>query len=122
MKDSTYIRLVIAGSRDFEDYRLLERVMHEIRLKYDVVEIISGGARGADRLGERYALEHDINLTVVKAEWNLYGKRAGYIRNEKMAKITDAVLVFWNGESRGSKHMIELTKKYRKKLRVVEYK
>lgn len=122
MKDSTYIRLVIAGSREFEDYELVERVMHEIRRKYDVVEIISGGARGADRLGERYALEHDINLTRVVPEWDRYGKRAGYIRNEVMAKITDAVLVFWDGKSRGSKHMIEIAKKYRKKLKVIEYK
>ena len=71
------------------------------------VTIISGTARGADRLGERYAAEHNMKLERFPAEWDKYHKGAGPIRNHKMVLAADAVVVFWDNESSGSKNIID---------------
>ena len=103
------VKLIIAGTRHFQDYGKLCEVLNMIPTPSS---IISGKARGADSLGELYA--HDNNISVIEcpANWDKYGKRAGYLRNEEMAKIADACIVFWDGESRGSKHMIEISKEH----------
>ena len=119
------MKIIIAGSRDFSNYELLRD-----RLDYllknasdeDEITIISGGARGADQLGERYAKEKGYKIIRKLANWNKYGKSAGYKRNEEMAKIADVCVCFWDGESRGTKHMIDLSKKYKLKLNVIFYK
>ena len=85
------------------------------------VEIVSGGARGADSLGEQYARERGFKLSVFRAEWNKYGKSAGYRRNEQMALYADAVVVFWDGVSKGSKHMIDIAMRQGIKVRVVRF-
>lgn len=106
-----FTKLIIAGSRDFNDYPLLAATMDRL---YPVSPdaIISGTARGADKLGERYAKEHDIYLIQVPADWDRYGKRAGYLRNEEMADMATHVLLFWDGESKGTKHMRDISKKH----------
>lgn len=119
------MKIIIAGSRDFNNYELLRD-----RLNYllknasdeDEITIISGGARGADQLGERYAKEKGYKIIRKPANWDKYGKSAGYKRNEEMAKIADVCVCFWDGESRGTKHMIDLSKKYKLKLNVIFYK
>lgn len=113
-------RLVIAGSRDFNDYELLNKVLSPFVNQIDVV--VSGTARGADRLGERFAREHNIKLIRFKADWEFYGRSAGYVRNEKMAIYCTDVCVFWDGESRGTKHMMDLADKYGKPKMVIKYK
>ena len=104
------IKLIIAGSRDFTDYAFLCQIID--RFLNDCspasIEIVSGTARGADMLGERYAKEHNIALKRFPADWNKYGKSAGYRRNVDMAKYANACFVFWDGSSRGSKHMIDI--------------
>lgn len=122
MKSSKEIKLVIAGSREFEDYELLKFTVNELRKKYDIKEIVSGRARGADTLGEVYAEEHNIKCKYYPAEWNKYGKSAGYRRNVVMAEYADAVLVFWDGISRGTKHMIDIANNLHKPIKVVYYK
>lgn len=109
---STY-RLIIAGSRGITDYaELIEAYrsspFFEMLKEYEKVEIVSGTARGADRLGEQFAYDYELQLTRMPAEWNLYGKSAGYRRNEMMADYADGCLVLWDGESRGTRHMIDL--------------
>ena len=84
--------------------------------------IISGGAKGADSLGERFAEQHSLHLTVCKADWNKHGKSAGYIRNSEMADIGDVLLAFWDGKSKGTKHMIDLALKKGLIVEVVYYK
>lgn len=102
--------LFIGGSRNFVDYELLERstnhfIEHHPNLD---LEIVSGGARGADELGEMYADAHDIPKDIKYADWDNFGKRAGYIRNKEMVdKITHA-LIFWDGASIGTSNMIKL--------------
>lgn len=108
------MKTIIAGSRTVESYPDLLETMAAI--DWQPTEIISGAARGADRLGERWAREHNIPLRRMPAEWEKYGKRAGYLRNEKMLQHADALIALWDGKSRGTAHMIEIAK--RKGLRV----
>lgn len=103
-------RIIIAGSRNFNNYDYLKKICDFIIDEEDVV-IISGTARGADKLGERYAKEKGFELRLFPAKWDEYGKRAGYFRNVEMAKNADMLIAFWDGESKGTKHMIDIAEK-----------
>jgi hypothetical protein len=110
-------RLVVAGCRDYNDYSVasveIEKHIQTLDANCSVI-IVSGCAEGADKLGERYATEHHLNIERYPAEWEKYGKYAGPKRNAQMAKVADGVLVFWDGKSRGTKNMIENAKKANK--------
>lgn len=117
-------RLIIAGGRDFSNYELLrEKVvsLYENSLKGYTLYLVSGGARGADRLGERFATEHGIASYLFPAEWDKYGKSAGFRRNHQMAEFADGLLAFWDGESRGTKHMINIMRQLGKPVQIVYY-
>jgi hypothetical protein len=106
-------KLIIAGSRSFEDYALLKRETKKFLkslTKDKDIQIISGTARGADRLGERFAADFNYSLLRMPAEWERYGKAAGYQRNGEMAEIADACIVFWDGYSKGAMHMHQIAK------------
>ena len=113
------MKVIIAGSRTFNDYPKLKKKLDSILKNQKDITIISGTASGADRLGERYANENHYNLEQYPAMWDIFGKKAGYMRNEEMAKVADACIVFWDGKSRGTKHMIDIAKKYKLKLRII---
>ena len=117
-------RIIIAGGRDFNNYELLcekmDYLLQHVKETKQVV-IISGKARGADALGERYALEHGFSVQEFPAQWDKYGKSAGYKRNITMADNADAVVAFWDGVSKGTKHMIDTATARKLKLRVVRY-
>lgn len=108
------MRLVIAGSRDFNDYELLTECANKFVwfFRPDQVTIISGTARGADQLGERYARDFSHKLEKFPALWDSFGKRAGIIRNTEMAQTATHALIFWDGKSRGTSHMIGECKKF----------
>lgn len=114
-------RVIIAGSRTFEDYNILKEYMdfllRDIKTKEEI-EIVSGQARGADALGERYALDRGYIVKQFPADWTRYARRAGIMRNEKMGDYADALVAFWDGKSRGTKHMIEYAKSKNLKVRV----
>ena len=115
-------KVVIAGSRNFKDYALLQQKMSNyLQRKLPNVQVISGTAKGADKLGERFAGKHGLPLKKYPADWDKYGKRAGYIRNKQMAELADAVVVFWDGKSRGSKLMIDIANNLGKPLRIVRF-
>lgn len=118
-------KIIIAGGRDFNNYKLLKDnvdfYLSEAIKNGDSIEIVSGKAKGADSLGEKYAKEKGYSIDEHPAKWNKLGKRAGYVRNEEMAKVSHALIAFWDGKSKGTKHMIELAKKYNLKVRVVTY-
>ena len=117
-------RVIIAGSRDFKNYDLLvgkcSYLLSEKMKTHDIV-IISGTARGADQLGEKYAEEMGFELEKYPADWDKYGKSAGYIRNKEMAENADAVICFWNGISAGTKHMVDIAKEKGLMLKVIRY-
>lgn len=101
-------RLIVAGSRSFGDYdRLAADLDHLLARRLPAVEIVSGGASGADALGERYAAERGLALRVVPAQWARYGKSAGPIRNQTMAMYGHALVAYWDGVSPGTAHMVK---------------
>jgi hypothetical protein len=112
------MRVIIAGTRTFENFELLSSVMDLFSSTNTVDEVVSGGAFGADRLGEQWAKEQGIPVKIFKADWNRHGKAAGPIRNEQMAHYADYLVLFWDGESRGSKNMLSNMKKLGKSYKV----
>ena len=108
------IRLAVVGSRTFTDRKLCWKMLDDLQTKYNIIEIISGGARGADSYGEAYADYHHIKKTIFPAEWDKYGKKAGYLRNIDIIKNCDVCIAFWDGESRGTSHDLDLCVKYNK--------
>jgi len=116
------MKLIIAGGRDFNNYSLLKQKMDFFLQNIkESVEIVSGKAKGADSLGEKYAIEKGFSIKEFPADWDKYGKGAGHIRNEEMAKYATHCVCFWDGESRGTKSMINLCEKYNLKYKVVLY-
>ena len=110
----TDYRVIIAGSRSFNDYVLLREQCLSIlqeKMRTHRVIIVSGHARGADSLGERFANEFRLPFELHPAKWRLLGKAAGMVRNAEMAKCSDALIAFWDGESRGTRHMISFARK-----------
>jgi len=105
------MRTIIAGSRNCMDYGQLLHAISEITWIPTV--IVSGTAKGVDRMGEQWAEENGIPVERYPANWSKYGKSAGYKRNTEMAQRSDALLALWDFESRGTKHMIDLAKKYK---------
>lgn len=117
-------KLIIAGSRGFNDYEKMEKVVNNLisRVKDDKeIVIISGTAGGADKLGERYAVRNGYSLELMPADWNLHKKRAGYLRNRAMADIANACIIFWDGVSPGSKHMYDICMKKKVPVRLIKY-
>ena len=112
------MKVAIVGSRGFDNYDRLKKILDQL----DIDVIISGGARGADSLGEQYALERGIDTLIFEPDWDKYGNRAGYIRNTDIINNADIVFAFWDGESKGTLHSINLAKKKRKGLRIIRYK
>lgn len=116
------MRVIVAGGRDFSNYDLLrERLDYYLSRTGEPVEIVSGTARGADQLGERYAKERGLPVASFPADWNRFGKAAGYKRNSEMASYATHLVAFWDGESRGTKHMINLAERHNLVVRVVPY-
>ena len=122
------MNLAIIGSREFVDYQLLWNVFHkhfvysdsEFGTIYSVKEIVSGGARGADILAKRLALELDIKYTEFLPDWNT-GRGAGIIRNRKIVEASDMVLCFWDGISKGSKSSLVIAKELKKPTMIIYF-
>lgn len=114
-------KVIVAGGRDFDNYKLLEEALDGILYKCDKVTIISGEASGADTLGEMYGISKGYDIIRKPANWNKYGKAAGYIRNKEMAGIANSLVAFWDGESRGTSHMIDLARERELTIRIIIY-
>ena len=115
-------RVIIAGGRDFNNYALLEQTMDRLLENVqDNIAVVCGMARGADSLGEQYAKTRGYTVCYFPAEWDTYGRAAGYRRNTKMAENADALVAFWDGHSRGTKHMIDIANRHKLNVRVIRY-
>lgn len=128
ISESNCFYLLIAGTRTYADYKefnaICEHMLSNVKIP---VVIVSGGASGADAMAERYAIEKGYIKKVFKANWELYGNKAGYIRNEMMhdyiARFPKrGCLLFWNGVSRGTAHSFSLAKDRNTRLVVWNYK
>lgn len=110
-------KTIIAGSRSVTEKQFARIAVANINPK-DVSEVVSGTARGADQLGEWWAELHNIPVKKFPAKWHEFGKSAGYRRNAEMAEYADALIAIWDGESRGTEHMINLANKAGLSVRV----
>jgi hypothetical protein len=115
------MKLAVVGSRTFNNYDLLKCKLDVIHEKKVITCIISGGAKGADSLAEKWSKENNIETLIFKPDWDKYGKRAGFLRNEDIIKNSDAVVAFWDGISHGTKNDIDLAKKYNKPCLIVRF-
>ncbi len=110
------MKLAIIGSRNFNDYKSFENYINQIRQTYTIECIVSGGAKGADALAERYAKENNIPIEIYYPDWDKFGKSAGYIRNNDIWQNADMGIAFWDGISTGTSHSFKIAKKQNKKL------
>lgn len=108
------MKIIIAGSRGINS---IEEIYSAVqKSKFNVSEVVSGGARGVDLLGEVYARKENKNIKRFPAEWDKFGKSAGYKRNTQMAEYSDGLIAIWDGKSSGTKHMIDEMRKRNKKV------
>lgn len=115
---------LVVGSREFANYEQMEVNLDKLLNNQKEVTIVSGGAKGADTLAEKYAANRGYECIVFKADWNKYGKSAGVIRNEQMQKFIAqhekrCCVAFWDGRSKGTYSNFDLAKKYNNPLRIV---
>lgn len=111
------MKLAIIGSRSFNNYVYLFDVLNPYKDK--ITLIVSDGAIGADRLGERFAVENNIETLIFIPDWDKFGKSAGYIRNKDIIDNCDKVLAFWDGKSKGTKHSIDYATKLNKPVKIL---
>lgn len=123
MNDDT-LYLLIVGSRNFDNFELLKEELDKIIADYDKTIIISGGAKGADYLAELYADRNHLGKIIMKADWNKYGKSAGYVRNREMHKFISEkknrlCVAFWDGKSKGTTHSFDLANIYNNPIKII---
>jgi len=116
-------KVIIAGSRGVSSSEQFDFVSKKLSFLFQnhdskSIEIVSGGARGADKLGEKFAKANNYAIKQFLPDWNKLGRKAGYVRNDTMAKYADACVVFWDGKSKGSSHMITLANRQGLETRV----
>ena len=117
--------LLVAGSRTFNNKEVMFKKLDYFLQNQPEVTIVEGGARGADTLAKEYAQAHNFKCVEIPAEWNVYGKSAGYKRNEKMHQYIShyknrGCICFWDGQSKGTQHNFELAKRYNTRLVIVK--
>jgi hypothetical protein len=110
------MKVIIAGSRGITQLSHVNKAIRESG--FDITTVVSGGARGVDALGELWAEQNSKTVVRFPADWEKYGKRAGYLRNEQMAGFADALIAVWDGTSKGTQHMINLAQKQGIKVHV----
>lgn len=116
-------RIVVAGGRTFLHnhfgFSVLDRLTS--KMEPDNISVICGEAKGADTVGKNWARERGIEVESFPADWDKHGKSAGYIRNSDMADRGTHLIAFWDGESKGTRNMIDTAKRKGLTVRVIKY-
>ena len=120
------MKIAIIGSRSFSDYQELENKVQKFLAEWNCelnssVEIVSGGAVGADSLGEVFAQNHHLEMISILPDWKKFGRGAGIVRNREIAETADAVIAFWDGASKGTKSTIDFFRDQKKKIKIVRF-
>lgn len=110
------MKTIIAGSRTITDYSAVLEAIE--RSGFAITEVVSGGARGVDNLGARWAVKNRIHVKVFLPDWDHLGKKAGMVRNHQMAHYAEALIAIWNGYSPGTGNMIETMQKLGKAVHI----
>lgn len=110
------MKTIVAGSRGILDYAWVENILKK-HLE-EITEIVCGEAKGVDTLGRRFGEEYLIPVKSFPADWDLYQRKAGWMRNKEMGDYADQLIALWDGESRGTKHMIEYMKYLKKPVTI----
>ena len=115
-------KVIISGSRTFNDYAIVrdacDNILQDKADSHNIL-IVSGTAKGTDRLGEQYAFERGYEILRFPADWQKYGRSAGIIRNKEMAFAADALIAFWDGKSAGTASMIRFAKEKNMSIRII---
>ena len=115
VKDNKHFNKIgVVGSRNFSNYKYMKEILDS----FSFSEIVSGGAKGADSLARRYAEEKNISIIEILPDWNQYGKSAGFKRNKLIIDQSDAIIAFWDGNSKGTAHSVRLAKEVGKNVYV----
>ena len=114
-------RIAVIGSRTFNDYDLLRNTIVSKFNPSDILEVVSGGASGADKLGEQFAQEFGLKTNIFLPDWEKYGKQAGFIRNTDIIKNSDIVFAFWDEKSAGTLNSINTAKKLNIPVIIIPY-
>lgn len=114
------MKLAIIGSRTFNDYNLAYDI-YQKHFSPHVLVIVSGGAKGADTIAERLAAEFQCRTEIYYPDWDKHGKAAGFIRNKDIINNCDAVLAFWDKESKGTVHSLKFAKELNKPTMLVYF-
>lgn len=110
------MRFAVVGSRDYLFLGRVREVVGQLIMSGKATQIISGGAKGVDKVAAETATDFDKRPYVIPANWDLYGKSAGFVRNKLIVRGSDATIAFWDGKSKGTRHTIDLTLAAGKKL------
>lgn len=116
------IQIGVVGSRGFDNFDLLTSILNFLIEDYESTIIVSGGAKGADSMAEIYASEMKLSTLIYEADWERFGKRAGFIRNKLIVDNSDFIVAFWDGKSKGTKHTIDLATNAGKEVIIIRYK
>lgn len=112
------MKVIIAGSRNISDYQYFCNFMQTLYMADQITEVVCGMASGVDIMGKRWAEEKGIPVKKMPANWSLYGKAAGPIRNKEMAEYADVLILLWDGKSKGSQNMLNNAKT--KDLKIIQ--
>lgn len=116
------MKVVVAGGRKFSNYRLLNETLNNLQQELSgEIEVVCGMATGADSLGFAWAKKNNKTIHEMPANWDKYGKSAGYIRNTEMADFSDIVILFWDRKSKGTKHMRDIALEKGLSIKIVYY-
>ena len=120
------LRVIVAGGRDFTNVNVMATALNNLQDVDHVIEIekltlICGMARGADLTAYKLFKEVGLPVEAYPADWDQHGKQAGYIRNTQMAGVADMLIAFWDGESKGTAHMIDTARKHHLNVLVFNY-
>lgn len=115
------MKLAIVGSRTFTDIDGLDRFINESIDLNAVTHIVSGGARGADTCAEEIAVRYGKEMIVFNPDWDRFGKSAGYRRNVDIINNSDVIVAAWDGQSKGTKHSIDIANQQEKPVHIFRY-
>lgn len=117
------IKVIVTGSNSFTNHLMLKKELNQFMKEMGVkeIEVLSNTEHGARKLGEHYAKHYNYDFSYIEADWASYGKSADYKRDEGLAEIADACIVFWDNKDKVTLNMINIAKRYKLKLKIINY-